>query len=103
MTMSTMVPTKSTGNFIARRVIAFFRECGLDKAKIVVRCDQEAAVTAILDRVKENQAANGILESIVPEWSPVGSHQSNGAVERGVQAVEGQVRTLRDALESRIG
>jgi hypothetical protein len=37
------------------------------------------------------------------EEPPVGEHQSNGAVENAIQRVQGQIRTLRDALESRIG
>ena len=36
------------------------------------------------------------------ESSPVGDSQSNGMVERGIQTWEGQVRTLKDALEHRI-
>ena len=37
------------------------------------------------------------------EESPVGEHQSNGAVENAIKRVQGQIRTVRDALESRIG
>jgi hypothetical protein len=33
----------------------------------------------------------------------VGEHQSNGAVENTIKRVQGQIRTVRDALESRIG
>ena len=103
MTMSTMVPSKSTGEFIAKRVIAFLRECGIHQTGVIVKCDQEAAVTAILDKVREIQVANGVMAPVIPEYSPVGSKQSNGVVERGIQSVEGQVRTMRDALEERIG
>ncbi len=31
MTLSTVVPTKSTGEFVAKRIIAFLRECGPTK------------------------------------------------------------------------
>ena len=37
------------------------------------------------------------------ENSPVGESQSNGMVERAIQTWEGQVRTMKDALETRIG
>ena len=37
------------------------------------------------------------------EESSVGEHQSNGAIENAIRRVQGQARTLRDALESRIG
>ncbi len=37
------------------------------------------------------------------EVSAVGEHQSNGAVENAMRRIQGQKKTLRDALESRIG
>ena len=37
------------------------------------------------------------------ETSPVGSSGSNGVVERGVQVVEGLIRTLLAACEERYG
>ena len=37
------------------------------------------------------------------ESSPVGSSQSNGLIERAIQDVEGQVRTLKLAFESHLG
>ena len=37
------------------------------------------------------------------ELSPVGDSKSNGLIERTIQTVEGQVRTMRCALEARIG
>ena len=36
------------------------------------------------------------------EHSPVAEHQSNGVAERAVKTVQGQVRTLKLALEARI-
>ena len=39
----------------------------------------------------------------IPEASPVGSSGSNGFIELGIQAVEGQGRTMKLAFESRIG
>ena len=39
----------------------------------------------------------------IHESSPVGSSQSNGFIERGIQAVEGQIRTMKLDLESHVG
>ena len=39
----------------------------------------------------------------IVEDSPVGSHASNGIVERAVQIVEGQIRIMKIALEARLG
>ncbi len=38
---------------------------------------------------------------VTVETSPVGQIQSNGIAERAIQAVEGQTRVLKDALEGR--
>ena len=35
--------------------------------------------------------------------SPAGEHQSNGVVERAVKSIQGQVGTLKLAVEPRIG
>ena len=37
------------------------------------------------------------------EESPVGSHQSNGGVERAAQTIEGHIRVMKSALEERLG
>ena len=37
------------------------------------------------------------------EESPVRESRSNGSIENAVQLVQGMIRTLRDALESRYG
>ena len=40
---------------------------------------------------------------IVMEESPVGEHQSNGMVEAAIKQVQGQIRTMKDALQTRYG
>ena len=102
MTMSTVVPSKSVDDFITKRTVAFLRECGSDMSKITIKTDQEPAILAIAEDVIRMRAANGSDETI-SENSPTYSHQSNGIVERGVQSVEGMIRTLRSALEERMG
>jgi len=99
MTMATAVPRKSTGEFVTNRVIAFMKEIGLEAADVVVKSDQEPAVTSLIDEVGRKRAPLG--GRWVVESSPVGSHASNGVVERAIQSVEGQVRVLKDALEAR--
>ena len=101
MTMSTVVPSKEVGDFTTNRTVAFLRECGNELAKITIKTDQEPAILAIAEDVIRFRAANGSEETI-SENSPTYSHQSNGIVERGVQSVEGMIRTLRSALEERI-
>ena len=80
MTMSSAVPSKSTGTFIARRVVAFMREVGCEHGDVIVKSDQEPAMTALLSEVGRVRAAGGGGKFIV-ESSPVGSSASNGIVE----------------------
>ena len=101
MTMSSVTPGKSTNEFISRRMLAFLRECGCEMMKIIVKTDQEPAVAAIVDSLVALRASLG-AEETVPEHSPTYSSQSNGIVERGIQSVEGMIRSLRSALEERI-
>ena len=98
MTMSTLMPSKSTGEFASRRIMAFLRECGCELSKIIVKTDQEPAILSMVGDIIKIRADRGGAETI-PENSPTYSHQSNGVIERGVQSVEGIIRSIRSALE----
>ena len=102
MTLSTAVPSKSTGTLVARRVVAFLREIGCSQCDVVAKSDQEPAITSIVSEVGRIRAASGGGRYIV-ESSPVGSSGSNGVVERAIRSVEQQVLVLKDALEHRTG
>ena len=98
MTMATVVPRKgAVGDFAAARIMAFIRELGLAEADIIMKGDQEAAIKAVIEKV----AGMRPTARTIPEHSPVGSSGSNGVVERAVQEVEGQLRTMRLAAEGR--
>ena len=72
----------------------FLRELGLKHADLVLRCDQELAIVDLLNDVSRKRApAKSFLEQ-----SPVGKSQSNSMIERE----GGQIRVLKDALETRI-
>jgi hypothetical protein len=100
MTMSSAVPSKSTGTFIAKRVVSFMREIGLEHVDVIAKSDQEPAINALLLEVGRVRAANSSGRYIV-EQSPVGSSQSNGIAERAILSVQQQVRVLKCALETR--
>ena len=55
----------------------------------------------MLGDVIKIRAERGGAETI-PEHSPTYASQSNGVVERGIQSVEGIIRSIRSALEERI-
>jgi hypothetical protein len=99
MTLSTAVPSKSTGQFIVDRVMAFMKELGIENLDVIAKSDQEPAIKHLIEEVGKIKAQFGgrwILEN-----SPVGSHASNGVVERAIQSVGGQVRVLRSCLEEK--
>ena len=64
--------------------------------KMILKSDQEPAIMALKESVKRERD-----EDIVMEESPVGESASNGSIENAVRNVQGQVRSMRDALETR--
>ena len=102
MTMSSATPSKSTGGFIAKRVVAFLREIGAEQGDLIVKSDQEPAIMSIVTEIGRIRAAAGGGKFIV-ENSPVGSSASNGVVERAIRSVEQQTRVLKSGLEERWG
>ena len=103
MCMATVLPFKrSTGKFAADKVMEFIAECGNSSGDIIVKTDQEAAIAYLVKDIVLERGDEKGCRTIVEE-SPVESKGSNGVVERAVQAIEGQVRVLKLALEARIG
>ena len=66
--------------------------------RIVVKSDGEAALLAFLRAVIQKWDGE-----VVPENSPVGDPQSNGAAENAVLIVKGHIRSMKDALEYNVG
>ena len=87
---------------MASRMVAFTREVGCEFAEVNVKSDQEPAIEAVVTAMCRLRAVKGAVRTNV-EGSPTYSSASNGIVERAIQAVEGQVRVLRSALETRWG
>ena len=61
-----------------------------------LKCEQEPATRDAQRAVRDKRQHEAILE-----YSPVGEPQSNGVVERGIQTVVAQVRTMEDTLGRR--
>ena len=66
--------------------------------KYILKSDQEPASVELNESWKR-----GRDDDIIMEESPVEDSRSHGYVERAVQTVQGQVRTLKSALEGRMG
>ncbi len=64
--------------------------------KVIVKNDNEPATMALINEVKIMSDVE-----IVPEHPPAYDSRTSGKAENAVQRIEGQFRTLRDALETR--
>ena len=93
---ATMVPNKGCNAHAIRSVVREIDLAGYNR--LIIKSDQEPAILDLLRAAKRERAED--IE-IQPEESPVGEHQSNGDIERAVQAVEGQIRCMILSLESR--
>ena len=72
---------------------------GVRGEKLVLKSDQEPAIVDLAREIaKMRESAYGTAV----EQSAVGESDSNASVERAIQDVEGQVRTLRAGLEAKI-
>ena len=93
--MATTVPMKgSAGTFSVDKCVDFFEENGDREGTIMVKTDQEPAIGLLVKGIVDKRPEG----RTVVEESPVGSKGSNGVVERGIQEVEGQMRTMFLAL-----
>ena len=78
----------------AEQIAKFIQDLGY--SRVVAKSDQEATIRGLIGNIK----TFGI--EVIPELSPVGDKGANGVAEQTVQAVEGQLRVLKFALERRL-
>ena len=94
---SCVCPKKGTETQVAAELfLDAMEELGLKNAKVMYKSDQEPAIKGVLDMVTKARSA-----PFVPEHSPVGSSQSNGAAENAVLLVKSLFRRNKLALEKR--
>ena len=97
---ATAVPTKgSSGMFVVDKAVEFVEDTGDSSNVILLKTDQENSMKYFVKDFIEAREEG----KTIPEESPVGSSGSNGIVERGVQAVVGQLIFLLLAFEGRLG
>ena len=72
----------------------------LGYSKILLKTDQEPALGAVMKKLCVHRGAE---TQTMRESSAVGDSKQNGFIERAIQQIEGQIRTLRDALETNMG
>ena len=99
MTWTMLVPRRGTEfPWIARRRAKFIDPLGHNR--VTLRCDNEPATEALVSEIAK---ARQERTQTVPERPSLGESQSTGIIERAGGLVAGQARTLKAALEHRIG
>ena len=83
------------GNEYAIKVISGIIE-SLGHSKLTLKFDQEPALLSLKDAVKSETRINLVLEE-----SPEYESKSNGEVEKAIQMIQGQIRTMKGRLEPR--
>ena len=78
------------------------REFGCELEAVIVKTDIEPAFLSVVEMVARLRAAKGGIRMAV-ENSPVHSSKSDGLIERAIQTVQGQIRTMKSALEDKWG
>ena len=111
MAFSSVVPRKGVHAY------AVVRACNdlalLGHSKIILKSDNEPAILALKEAIKAESSQKIELtgrlnqdrkqDVIIPEESPAYDSRSNGKVEATIRWVQGQIRTMKSGLESRIG
>ena len=70
--MVCVAPRKSSGEWLAKRVMAFMREMGCEVEKVIMKTDNEPALVKVVDEIGRLRAAKG-GKGMVVEHSPVHS------------------------------
>ena len=82
-----------------KRTMSFIKELRYQAYRIIIKTDQESPTTAVQDKLaKERGQAHMIIEN-----SPVRSSGSNGVIERGMKESEYHIRSMKSALDERLG
>ena len=98
--LSTVIPRQSAGEWICRRLMACLREIVLKFVDIIVKSDNEPAVTSLIKSWSTLGAMKSGSRMIIGS-SLVGSSKSNGSVERAIQSVQGMIRAICSAIEEK--
>ena len=92
-----VVPSKGTSHAYAERALAANITL-LGHRRVKIQSDQEPAILDVKNRARQHT-----MTELVPDESPVGDSDGNGAFERANLSVQGQVRVLKVWLELKLG
>ena len=94
------VATGSTGEvpWVAKKIAEEIETWGYGGTPIVLFSDNEPAILSLKKAVMARRDKETILMESIE-----GDSQANGVAERAVRTLEGQIRTLKAALEDKLG
>lgn len=81
-------------HWLPRRLIQDWDNCGFKEARIILKTDQEPAMTSVQTAVQELRP-----NAAIPVNSRVGESECNGRVENTIRRVQEKTRALRHGLE----
>ena len=90
-----VVEHKGSDSWLTEQIVDDLETIGLANERIVIKADQETAITDLQRSVAMLRTQYGSAL----EQSRVGDSNSNGRIERAIQDLKGLVRTLRASLE----
>ena len=86
--------------WLVEQVLEDLETIGLKNERIVLKSDQEPAIVEVMKAVQKGRESD---YGSAMDNSRIGDSDSKGTIESAVKSVEGMVRTLKVALEERIG
>ena len=99
--MATGIRCKGADKFTVKAVCEFLGFLGYPRMSL--KSDGESSILTLVEAVISRMHTEENVKRISPTTSPVGSHQSNGMAEVGVQLAEAVARTFTLAVEQRYG
>ena len=95
VTFADVCPQKGVHEYAVEQTLMNLKRLG--HTKMAIKSDQEPALTALINEVKEKRHHETLTEN-----SPVKESASNNVAEKAVQQVEEQVRVLKLGLQKRL-
>ena len=93
------VDHKGSDSWLSEQIIDDLETVGLANERIVIKADQEVAITDLQRSVARLRKDYGSAL----EQSRVGDSNSNGRIESAIQDLKGLIRTLKASLEIKVG
>ena len=92
-----MVPKKGHDAHAIKMVSREIKLSG--HSRLTIKSDQESSIKKVIEASMAERPEK--IDLILTEESPVGEHSSNGEVEGAIRRLQGQVRTIKAAAESK--